>query len=73
MSWYQYNGGNICDPNNYILLSAAPSCPTPNEILCAIQATDNMGSPTLTFSLLCEIGNAMVNRSESTNVRLKPF
>lgn len=77
MPWYQFNGStvdNIGDPNQYSLVgSEPPSCPNPNDFLCAIQATDNNSKPTLTdINLIIEIANALQRRTESTNVLLKP-
>ncbi|UIR57400.1 hypothetical protein LZQ00_06175 [Sphingobacterium sp. SRCM116780] len=73
MPWYSYIGGSVCGPNSYTLVgSNPPFCPTPKKFLCAIQANDSGGQPILTFALLCEIGNALQNRMDSTNVKLKP-
>lgn len=73
MPWYQYNGGDICNPNSYTLVGSTPtSCPSTNIHLCAIQASDNMGLPIITFGLVCQIANALQTSTESTNVLLKP-
>jgi hypothetical protein len=73
MPWYNYNSGSIGNPNSYTLTTTPPTnCPNPNNFLCAIQAADNNQKPILTFDLVVEIGNAVNNRSESTNVLLRP-
>lgn len=75
MPWYIYTliNGDICDVNNYTLYGpTAPLCGTPKLHLCAIQANDNMGRPILTSVIVCEIASALQNKTESTNVRLKP-
>ncbi|MNL47468.1 hypothetical protein D3C87_1702590 [compost metagenome] len=73
MPWYKYNGGGIGNPNNFTLFgSTPPSCPDPNNRLCAIQAADNMGHPIITTALVLEISNAVNNRIETTNVLLCP-
>ncbi|MGJ1322847.1 hypothetical protein ACR780_09170 [Sphingobacterium faecium] len=76
MPWYSYNPGaqDVSNPNNYTLVgSTPPSCPNPNNFLCAIQAADNGGFPILFLIwLIIEIANAINNRTESTNVRLRP-
>ncbi|WP_400261335.1 hypothetical protein ACFX5U_15585 [Sphingobacterium sp. SG20118] len=74
MPWYVYNAGgtNVSNPNNYILIgSTAPTCTSPKLFLCAIQANDNMGWPTVTNALILEIANAVNNVTESTNVKLR--
>ncbi|AIM38128.1 hypothetical protein KO02_16675 [Sphingobacterium sp. ML3W] len=76
MPWYSFTPigtPDVSNPNHYTLVgSTPPSCPTPNEQLCAIQASDNMSKPILTDSLIAEIGNTVNNKIESTNVLLKP-
>lgn len=73
MPWYQYNSGDICNPNSYTLVgSTPPSCLSPKRKLCAIQASDNLGKPIITMSLVCQIANALQNEVESTNVLLRP-
>ncbi len=76
MPWYVYNSAasDVSNPNNYGSPQIpAPSCPGDNNFLCAIQATDNMGDPDLTdVNLIIEIANAVNNRTETTNVKLRP-
>lgn len=78
MPWYSYSPittpPNVGNPNNYTLVgSTPPSCPNPNNYVCAIQAPDNMGKPNLSnINLFIEISNAVNNRTESTNVLLRP-
>jgi hypothetical protein len=73
MPWYKYNGGDPGNPNNFDLIgSTPPSCPSPNNRLCAIQASDNMGQPIITAALVAEIASAVNNRMETTNVLLCP-
>lgn len=64
---------DVCDPNNYIIVGTTPpTCPNPNNFLCAIQAMDNQGRPIITCALRCEIANAVNNRIDTTNVMLRP-
>jgi hypothetical protein len=73
MPWYNYNSGSICNPNSYTLTTTPPTnCPSPNNFLCAIQASDNMTKPILTPALICEIAEAINSKTESTNVLLRP-
>lgn len=75
MPWYVYDAAatDVSDPNNYgDPLIPPPSCPSPKNFLCAIQANDNAGSPIITNALFIEMANALNNRAESTNVKLRP-
>jgi hypothetical protein len=68
MPWYIF-----IPPNFWIIVgSLPPSCPFPKNYLCALQANDNSGQPIITLALQIEIANAVNNRTESTNVKLKP-
>lgn len=80
MPWYSFTPvdtfpHNTVDPNNYTLSGITPpSCPNPNNFLCAIQAPDNSGKPNFAAApgLPAEIANAINNRTETTNVHLRP-
>lgn len=78
MPWYLFNPidtfpHDACDPNNYNLIGIIPpSCPSPKIRLCAIQASDNLGLPIITLALACEMGAAVNNKVETTNVLLRP-
>lgn len=78
MPWYIYNPidtfpHNPADPNNFVLIgNYPPSCPSPKQKLCAIQASDNMGQPILTAALTVEIAVAVNNAMDTTNVILRP-
>ncbi|MGA6118310.1 hypothetical protein [Sphingobacterium anhuiense] len=76
MPWFSFTPGglprNPCDPNQYTLVAGPPSCPNPNNYLCAIQAINNFGVPIITTAVVIEIVLALENRMESTNVMLKP-
>lgn len=77
MPWYSFTPGaatpNIGDANQYTFAgSTPPSCPSPNEQLCGLQAADNMGQPIITSALVLEIANALQRQTESSNVTLKP-
>ncbi|MOA49248.1 hypothetical protein D3C78_1721040 [compost metagenome] len=78
MPWYSYNPvdafpHDACNPNSYTNVgNTPPSCPSPNNHLCAIQANDNAGKPIFTRALLCEIVTALNNRVDTTNVQLRP-
>ncbi|WP_400261339.1 hypothetical protein ACFX5U_15605 [Sphingobacterium sp. SG20118] len=74
MPWYPYNPAatDVSAPNNYgTSTPTPPSCGTPKDFLCAIQANDNMGSPTITAALILQIANAVNNRTESATVKLR--
>lgn len=78
MPWYLYNPidpfpHNSSDPNNYNNVGITPpNCPNPNNFLCSIQAADNAGKPIITLALESEKNNAVNNKTETTNVRLRP-
>jgi hypothetical protein len=76
MPWYVFNPGatDPLDPNNYgPPLITPPSCPGPKNFLCAIQANDDgSGHPIIPSSLCCELMYDLLNRSDSTNVKLRP-
>ncbi|UZJ63256.1 hypothetical protein OKW96_12080 [Sphingobacterium sp. KU25419] len=77
MPWYSFTPGggfpDLFNPNNYTPVgSTPPSCPNLKRNLCAIQASDNTGSPIFTSSLMQEIGNAVLSKTESRNVLLRP-
>jgi len=76
MPWYIYDAAatDVSDPNNYgSPTTLPPVCPSPKNFLCAVQTNDISGSPDLTsFALMAEIANAINNRLESTNVKLRP-
>lgn len=78
MPWYLFcpTGfpADTSDPTFYQLpQSVPPNCPGQKNYLCAIQANDNLGSPIITAPLMLEIANAVNNRAESTNVKLRQF
>jgi len=77
MPWYKFTPNGLpkdpTDPNQYTLNGNVPSpCPGSNNTLCSIQADDNMGHPTITVALLCEIIWALENKINSVNVSLRP-
>ena len=78
MPWYSFTPlglapYNTGDPNNYTLVgSTPPSCPAPNNFLCAIQANDNLGKPIFTQALALEMASAINNRIDTVNVQLRP-
>ncbi len=78
MPWYQFTPPalfpqDVSNPNQYTLVgSTPPSCPSPKQQLCAIQANDNLTKPILTDALIIEIANALQRQTESTNVLLRP-
>lgn len=78
MPWYLFcpTGfpANTSDPTLYQLpQSVPPNCPGQKNFLCAIQANDNSGTPIITPALALEIANALNNKIESTNVKLRQF
>lgn len=78
MPWYSFTPIGATpfspsDPNNYTLVGITPpTCPNPNNFICAIQANDNLGEPIFTVALLQEMLTALNNRTETTNVLLRP-
>lgn len=77
MPWYQFTPGgffrDISNPNNYTLIgNTPPSCPSPNNKTCAIQALDNSGKPIITIGTVVDILIALARDTESVNVLLKP-
>ena len=75
MPWYIYNPGatDPLNPSNYgPPLLPPPTCPGPKNFLCAIQANDNFGRPIITPQFCCELMYALQNRTESTNIKLRP-
>ena len=75
MPWYsfQVGGTDPLDPNQYgPPLGVPPACPSPKNFLCAIQTNDNGGHPIITAAICAEIIMALQNRTESTNVKLRP-
>nr|WP_315398921.1 hypothetical protein [uncultured Sphingobacterium sp.] len=79
MPWYQFNpsGSLPYDTGNTAFYDAPqtlpPSCPTPNNFLCAIQANDIGGQPDITRALALEMATAINSHLESTNVKLRPL
>lgn len=80
MPWYSFTPidsfpHNPLSPNNYTLSGITPpSCPDPNDFICAIQAPDNAGKPNFGAApnLPAEMLTALNSRVETTNVRLRP-
>ncbi|WP_400261338.1 hypothetical protein ACFX5U_15600 [Sphingobacterium sp. SG20118] len=77
MPWYQFTPLGLprdpTDPNQYTLVGSVPSsCPGSNDILCSIQANDNMGHPIITVALISEMVRALENKTTTVNVFLKP-
>ncbi|UIR57395.1 hypothetical protein LZQ00_06145 [Sphingobacterium sp. SRCM116780] len=78
MPWYPYNPTgtppySVTNPAFYGNPQAnQPTCPSPDNFLCTIQANDSSGQPVITFALLEEITFALNNRTETTNVKLRP-
>lgn len=77
MAWYKFTPPAMgvedpSDPNQYTLVGTTPpSCPGGCKV-CAIQATDNMGVPTMTIALYREIIRALQNCMAGVNVLLCP-
>lgn len=77
MPWYLFTPTSTprqtSNPNEYTLVTGNPPlCPGANNFLCAIQAIDNLGQPIIPYLLLAEISDALENRIDTTNVKLKP-
>jgi len=76
MPWYEFtptlSPSQPANPNEYTLIPNPLPCPGSNEVLCVIQANDNMGKPILNLALVSEIALALQNRIDTTNVKLKP-
>lgn len=80
MPWYTYSP-NPTDPfpydagnlNSYTNVGGSPpTCPSPNNHLCSIQANDSGGKPIITLPLALEMATALNNRVDTTNVQLRP-
>ncbi|MDR6783283.1 hypothetical protein ABTW24_22800 [Sphingobacterium thalpophilum] len=72
MSWYSFTGSNPANANDYTLVSGTPSCSTPTQRLCAIQANDDGSNhPDLDNAILSEMVQALDSQNNTANVRLK--
>ena len=77
MPWYSYSPADAFPHNPGYLPSYTnigsnpPTCSTPIEHLCGIQANDSGGKPIITTALALEIGQALNNGVETTNVKLR--
>ncbi|MEI2273054.1 hypothetical protein OHD16_12965 [Sphingobacterium sp. ML3W] len=72
MSWFSFTGSDPSQPSHYTLVGdTPPSCATPTEQMCALQAANSAGSPVITDALKNEIINSLQNQVNGTNVRLK--
>lgn len=77
MPWYEYipvdsfphDPGHL--PSYTNVGGSPPTCPSPNDYLCAVQASDNGGKPILTSALYQEMARALNNRVDTTNVKLR--
>lgn len=76
MPWYLYTPITIprdpLNPNNYTLVvGLPPACPGLNNFICAIQSA-GVPQPIINQSLCEEMALALVNKIDTTNVKLKP-
>ena len=70
-AWFSYLGsGDPTDPANYVEDGSMPTC-SGTATVCAIQATDDSGSPDITTALANEINADLSNHRSSTDVKLK--
>lgn len=78
MPWYSYSPADSFPYDPAFLPSYTnvglnpPSCPSPNDHLCSIQANDLGGAPIITTALALEMARALNNRVDTTNVKLRP-
>ncbi len=75
MPWYKFTPPaletpDVCNPFHYTLVGLTPPPCMGNKNLCAIQTSDNMTRPFITPLLICEIANAVNNRTNSINALL---
>ncbi|OOG15737.1 hypothetical protein BWD42_23950 [Sphingobacterium sp. CZ-UAM] len=73
MAWFSFTGTNPSNPTHYSAPSSTPpSCTSPTEQMCALQANDNgSNQPVITDALKNEIINSLQNQVDGPNVRLK--
>lgn len=73
MAWFSFTGTNPSNPAHYSAPSSTPpSCTSPTEQMCALQANDNgSNQPVITDALKNEIINSLQNQVDGANVRLK--
>ncbi|WP_282638700.1 hypothetical protein [Sphingobacterium thalpophilum] len=73
MAWFSFTGTNPSNPAHYSAPSSTPpSCTSPTEQMCALQANDNgSNQPVITDALKNEIINSLQNQVDGPNVRLK--
>lgn len=70
--WFPFTGTDPSNPAHYAApVSTPPSCTSPTEQMCALQADDNGGQPNITNALKNEIINSLQNQVNGANVRLK--
>ena len=72
MAWFSYTGTDPSNPAHYSAPSSTPpSCTSPTQQMCALQADDDGGEPIITDTLKDEIINSLQNQVNGPNVKLK--
>lgn len=72
MALFNYTGSNPSQPNSYTLATGTPSCSSPKQQMCTLQAdADINNEPIITEDLKDEIINSLQNQVDGPNVHLK--
>lgn len=71
MAWFSFTGTNPSNPSHYTLAGSQPTCTSPTQRMCALQANNVGGSPDITNALKNEIINSLENEVDGPNVKLK--
>ncbi|ERJ61312.1 hypothetical protein [Sphingobacterium paucimobilis] len=71
MAWFSFTGTDPSNPAHYTFATSPPSCSTPKQAMCSLQANDNGGSPDITDALKNELINSLQNQVDGPNVKLK--
>lgn len=72
MNWFNFTGTDPSQPSHYTFTSGTPSCASPTQQMCALQADSDLGNnPVITENLKDEIILALQSQANTTNVRLK--
>lgn len=72
MALFNYTGSDPSQPSSYTLATGTPSCSSPKQQMCALEADDDgNGSPIITEDLKDEIINSLQNQVDGPNVHLR--
>lgn len=72
MALFNYTGTNPSNPLHYTLATTPPTCTTPTEQMCTLEAANNgSDKPVITDALKNEMINSLQNQVNGLNVTLK--